>query len=95
MGSDDGLLERTELWLTPLDLKGKRNILDAATDQVVGFSSGRPRRGWRRLTRSIVEIHEQQDESLLCMVRRCWSLFPGLKSVTPTITFSAGTVHVS
>ena len=77
MGAAEGLLERKVLLLTLRDASGRRVILDHDTGTLVGFSQRRPRVGWRsRCTRRVVEVHEQQDDSLLCTVRRCWSLFP-------------------
>jgi hypothetical protein len=76
MGVAEGLLERKALLLGRRHESGRRVILDAETGTAVGFRQHRPRAGWRaRFTRRVVEVREQEDDSLLFVVRRCWSLF--------------------
>jgi hypothetical protein len=76
MGIADGLLERKALLLAPRDASGRRLLVDPETATPVGFCRRRPRVGWfSRFRRQITAVHELLDESLLCSVRRCWSLF--------------------
>ena len=76
MGAADGLLERKALCLSRRCAAGRRAILDLDTASTVGFCQSRPRVGWwARLARRVDAVHEQQDESLLCTVRRSCSLF--------------------
>jgi len=76
MGVAEGLLERKALLLGWRDDSGRRVILDAETGAAVGFRQHRPRTGWwARFGRRVVEVREQEDDSLLFTVRRCWSLF--------------------
>jgi hypothetical protein len=76
MGLADGLLERKVLLLAPRDASGRRTIVDPETAAPIGFCQRRPRLGWwSRFARRVMSVHELLDESLLCSVRRCWSLF--------------------
>jgi hypothetical protein len=76
MGVADGVLERKSLLLARRDSTGRRAILDADDATPVGSCQRRRRAGWwSSFTRPVVEVHEQQDDSLLFSVRRCWSLF--------------------
>ncbi len=76
MGAAEGLLERKALLLVAHDASGRRAILDRDSGLPVGLCQLRPRSGWRScFTRRVLEVREQEDESLLCTVRRCWSIF--------------------
>ena len=75
MGAADGLLERKVLMLALRVASGRRAILDPENGTPVGSIRRRPRLGWRaRFTRRVIEVQELEDDSLLCTVRRCWSL---------------------
>jgi hypothetical protein len=76
MAAGDGLLEHRVLLIRPSDTSGRRAILDAATEIELGFARRHPRRRWTQFGPRPVEVCELLDSSLLCTVRRCWSLYP-------------------
>lgn len=54
-------------------------IVDGDSGVALGFARWTPtvpRAWWRPFGRGILEVHEQEDESLLFTVRRAWSLLP-------------------
>jgi hypothetical protein len=71
------MLEQRVLLVQPPTAAGTQPILDADSGRPLGFVRWPPPAGpwWRRLTPAVVEVHEQEDESLLFTVRRAWGLW--------------------
>lgn len=73
------MLENPALLLRPWMTSGddpaerRRNVLDPATGDALGFVRGRGGL-WSWLTRQALEIHETQDASLVATVRPPWFL---------------------
>jgi hypothetical protein len=73
------MLENSDLLLRQDEHVDRRLILAAETETVVGFARWRrtERVGWLRvLSPRVLEVREQEDEPLLCTLRRCWTLLP-------------------
>jgi hypothetical protein len=70
-----GLLEQAVLLLDPPRPDGLR-LLRALSGQPVGFARPRRRPWWCRWLPPILAVHEQDDEPLLCTVRRRLALLP-------------------
>jgi hypothetical protein len=74
------MLERPALLLLLPDASGGRVIVDAASGALLGsarWPKPPPLPWWRRPLRAVLEVREDDDdEPLLCTVRRCWSLWP-------------------
>ncbi len=73
------MLERQTLLLRPGDGAGRRPVVDAVTGEALGGA----RRGeaavgswWAWLAGPELVVHEADDEPLLCILRRYWSLGP-------------------
>ncbi len=71
------MLEHAVLLLQPSNVLGRREILAGDTGEPIGYAQWRTPTGrlpW--LGRGVFEVHEREDDPLLCSVRRCWSLLP-------------------
>ena len=67
------MLEHATLLLRPPDASRVQAVVDAETGAALGFARNRPAGGWGRwLGGATLEVHEQQDASLLCTIRRGW-----------------------
>ena len=68
-----GMLEHATLLLRPPDPSSVQAVVDAATGAALGFARRRPGSAWGRwLGGATLAVHEQQDDSLLCTIRRGW-----------------------
>src|SRR5262245_15441402 len=71
------MLEHAVLLLRPRVASGRREIRAGDTGDPAGYARWQNPEGWRRwLGRGVLEVHELEDEPLLCTVRRCWTLYP-------------------
>jgi hypothetical protein len=73
------MLEETDLLLRPRDGSAPRDIIAVDSGRPLGFARWRlpdRRRLWRWCFPATLEIREQEDESLLCTLRRAWTLLP-------------------
>jgi hypothetical protein len=71
------MLEQRALLLPPSSAARRPILGDSGA--ALGFAVWRqaaPLPWWRRAWRSVLEVHENEDESLLFTVRRCWTLLP-------------------
>ena len=67
------MLEHATLLLRPADPSAAQAVADADTGAPLGFSRRRPAGPWERwLGGGVLEVHEQEDDSLLCIIRRGW-----------------------
>jgi hypothetical protein len=69
------MLEHPLLLVRP-GLAGTRAVFAADAARALGGAHWQPRPAWRRLTRRVLAVHEQEDHPLLFTVRRAWSLLP-------------------
>ena len=61
----------------PGDATGRRAILAADTGEPTGHARWQAPAGWWRfLVRGVLQVRELEDEPLLCLVRRRWTLLP-------------------
>jgi hypothetical protein len=72
------MLEHHALLICCAAPSGMRRIVDADSGAPLGHARWEhPRRPWWcPISRSVLAVHEYEDEPLLFTVRRCWSLLP-------------------
>ncbi|HEY7154310.1 MAG TPA: hypothetical protein VH575_10170 [Gemmataceae bacterium] len=73
------MLEQRVLLLRPRTASAVQAIADGESGAPLGFARWQAETpsSWRRLFgRSVLAVHEQEDEPLLFTVRRAWSLLP-------------------
>ncbi len=73
------MLENSALLVRRSEISERRLILAVATEVEVGFACWRTAESgswWGLPRRRVLEVREQEDESLLCTVCRCWTLLP-------------------
>jgi hypothetical protein len=71
------MLEHPVLLVRPVDAAGRREVLVVDTGDPAGYARWRSPGRWRQwLTQGVLEVHELEDDPLLCTVRRCWTLLP-------------------
>jgi hypothetical protein len=73
------MLEQQTLLLRPWIGRAapRRPIVEPATGEVLGFACWQPATPgawWRWLLAPVLEVHEAEDEPLLCTLHRYWSL---------------------
>jgi hypothetical protein len=88
-----GMLEHATLLLRPPDAKSAQDVVDPSTGVPLGFA--RPRRlgFWDRVFGGVlVEVHECEDASLLCVIRR-GRLWPYSRMVYDADGLLVGAVH--
>jgi len=73
------MLEHRVLLVRPRSTTGVRAIVDGDSGKPLGFArweTETPRCWWRPFARSSLAVHEDEDEPLLCTIRRAWGLLP-------------------
>jgi hypothetical protein len=76
------MLEQHTLLLRPWAARtagaaARRSIVEPATGEMLGFACWQPVAAgswWRWLLTPVLEVHEAEDEPLLCTLHRYWSL---------------------
>jgi hypothetical protein len=65
------MLELPTLLVQAPDARSLQAVADASTGAPAGFARPRPARFWERwFAGAVLEVHEYEDESLLCVIRR-------------------------
>lgn len=71
------MLEHAVLLIARDKASSRREILAADRGEPIGYALWHVPRGWCRfLGRSVLAVHEREDDPLLCTIRRSWSLLP-------------------
>ncbi len=64
------MLELASLLLQAPDGRSRQAVVDASTGAAAGFARPRPAGLWQRwFVGAALEVHEHEDESLLCVIR--------------------------